>query len=281
MSKFTTEVRYICQNYAQDNTLSIEDTITKAKPYIFNDTWTAGTEEHKQELEQKILRHYYMQEIGFETVGAWKLYLNSTLAEIMPKYNLLYENLDNIKSKLFDTVDFNEDTEDTSKSHNEGKTETKNTSESDSTGNDNTHSISKSTGKGTGESSNSSDSTAWTEFNDTPQGSLRNIDNGTYLTNATKNRSSGSGQANSSNTSEGTDETTSNNDSTTHTEGNNNSVSNNIGDSNTGRQGTRHVHGKNSGGDYLDQYLKLMNEYNDIDQMIISDLQPLFMGLWE
>ena len=35
--------------------------------------------------------HYYTREIGFETVGLWKLKLQTKLNEIMPYYNKLYE----------------------------------------------------------------------------------------------------------------------------------------------------------------------------------------------
>ena len=38
-----------------------------------------------------ILRHYYTREIGFETVGLWKLKLNTKMREIMPYYNKMFE----------------------------------------------------------------------------------------------------------------------------------------------------------------------------------------------
>lgn len=36
--------------------------------------------------------HYWMREIGAETAGLFKLYLNRTMAEIMPYYNQLYKS---------------------------------------------------------------------------------------------------------------------------------------------------------------------------------------------
>lgn len=281
MSKFTTEVRYICENYARDSSLNIEQTIEKAKPYIFNDTWSASTEEHKEELEQKILRHYYMQEIGFETVGLWKLYLNSTLAEIMPKYNVLYNNLDNIKNKLFETADFTDESTGNSEGNNEGKS----ISDGNSTSSNNTdiNETSKANQESTSSSNSSNNSTseAWQKYNDTPQGSIKNLDNDTYLTNATKNISTSDATGTSNSTSKGDSGASREQTTNTKDQSESHNIQNTTGHSTSTNKNIRTVKGKNSGGDYLSQYVKLMQDYNDIDQMIIQDLQPLFMGLWE
>jgi hypothetical protein len=47
-------------------------------------------ETYRDTLNQKILNHYYEDEIGFETANLFKFYLNNKMAEIMPKYNTLY-----------------------------------------------------------------------------------------------------------------------------------------------------------------------------------------------
>lgn len=47
-------------------------------------------EAHRKTLNNMILNHYMMSEIGAETPALFKLYLNNTMNEIMPKYNLLY-----------------------------------------------------------------------------------------------------------------------------------------------------------------------------------------------
>ena len=95
MSKYTTELRYLCEmeyDYGQ-NSYPIFD------------------ENYRATLNKKIENHYYVREIGFETAGLFKLYYTSLMNEIMPKYNILYEaqakllaNLDN----LFDNVDLKE-----------------------------------------------------------------------------------------------------------------------------------------------------------------------------
>lgn len=102
MSKYTTEVRYICEVTAGltdsagfnsiDNILSRE-TVEK----IFNFDYPIFDEEYRYPLNKKILRHFYTREIGEETVGLWKLRLSQMMNEIMPYYNKLYTSeLDNI-----------------------------------------------------------------------------------------------------------------------------------------------------------------------------------------
>lgn len=323
MSKYTTEVRFICQNWTDDPDANIDTLIDNAIPHIFNSWWNAG--DHTKDLQRKILRHYYTQEIGYETVGLWKLHLNQTLSEIMPRYNILYSNLNAIRDKLFQTADWNEDYG----NHNISNSSSNQTSENNSNdtnstishatehvgidSNDTQQSNAKDTSATTSTtndktSSNStsdatSSSESWQEYNDTPQGSLDQIQSGTYLTNATKNKSDSTSHSttsatgsddSTSNTNETSDSSstskgnrnsvtdqTDNSDSTSNASGHQTSETNTKNGSESNADGTRHVYGKNSGGDYLSQYLELQNEYNDIDQMVIADLQPLFMGLWE
>ena len=96
MSKYTTEVRYICENAAglkeskgyADIDKIIEDSIDS----IFSFDFPIFDGSYRNVLCTKILRHYYTREIGFETVGLWKLKLQTKLNEIMPYYNKLYES---------------------------------------------------------------------------------------------------------------------------------------------------------------------------------------------
>lgn len=96
MSKYTTEVRYICETAAgyeeskgfADVDKIIEDSIDS----IFSFDFPIFDESYRNVLCTKILRHYYTREIGFETVGLWKLKLQTKLTEIMPYYNKLYES---------------------------------------------------------------------------------------------------------------------------------------------------------------------------------------------
>jgi hypothetical protein len=76
MAKYTTEVRTLIE--------SGYDIGLKDYP-IFD-------ESYRNVLNNKIIQHYYMREIGFETAALFKFYLNRTMSEIMPLYNQYYES---------------------------------------------------------------------------------------------------------------------------------------------------------------------------------------------
>lgn len=109
MSKYTTEVRFICETAAglseSVGFSDVESVLEKSWDKIFSPSIPFYKEEKRSELCQKILAHYYTREIGFETVGLWKLNLNRKMREIMPYYNELYKTLDLVYSPLQD-VDY-------------------------------------------------------------------------------------------------------------------------------------------------------------------------------
>lgn len=76
MSKYTTELRHLINNHYD---------IGLADYPIFDETYRAA-------LNAKIIQHYLLCEIGAETPGRFKIYLNRTMAEIMPYYNQLYRS---------------------------------------------------------------------------------------------------------------------------------------------------------------------------------------------
>lgn len=76
MAKYTIELRSI----AESNNLKVFDF-----DYSFYDN------DLKPVFEDKFIQHYYIDEIGFETIGRFKQRLRSKLNEIMPKYNQLYQ----------------------------------------------------------------------------------------------------------------------------------------------------------------------------------------------
>lgn len=155
MSKYTTEVRFICESLCgldeSQGSGNVNGVISKARSKIFDFDYPIFDEEYRSVLETKILRHYYTREICCETVGLWKLWLCTRLNEIMPYYNQLYES-EKIKFDPLRDTDFTVT----------GKTERD--------GQDN--------GKTKGES--------WNLYSDTPQGGISGLDENTYLTNANK-----------------------------------------------------------------------------------------------
>lgn len=108
MSKYTTELRYICEMAAgvteSKGYDDVEDIVTSAAPHIFNN-FAIFDEQYRLTLEKKILMHYYTREICEETVGLWKLRLATRMNEIMPIFNKLYET-ELLKYNPFYDVDY-------------------------------------------------------------------------------------------------------------------------------------------------------------------------------
>ena len=96
VSKYTTELRYICESLAgydeSQGYDDVDDIIRKSAPLVFSFSYPIFDLAYKLPLEMKILRHFYTREISEETFGLWKLRLQARLNEIMPYYNQLYRS---------------------------------------------------------------------------------------------------------------------------------------------------------------------------------------------
>ena len=92
MSKYTTNFYEIDKEINKDEfmTTSVDDRLDKVREIIFDFNYPIN-EENKKRVEIAILKHYYMNEIGMETIGLFKIYLSDRLNLIMPRYNKLYE----------------------------------------------------------------------------------------------------------------------------------------------------------------------------------------------
>lgn len=102
MANYTTLVRSICESFSDDRSLTPTQYIMNAAPKIFED-YPIFDEAYRAELNKKILRHYYFREIGLETYGLWKEFLNRRMEEIMPYYNQLYASEAVKYNPLWDT----------------------------------------------------------------------------------------------------------------------------------------------------------------------------------
>lgn len=95
MSKYTTEVRYICESLAglsqSTGADDVDRVIALAAPKIFA-AYPIFDESYRSILNQKILKHYYTREIAFETYGLWRLKLNTKMPEIMVMANQMYKS---------------------------------------------------------------------------------------------------------------------------------------------------------------------------------------------
>ena len=155
MSKYTTQVRLICESLLNlnENVVSngVDDVLEQTWDKVFTFKFPIFDEAYRKELCIKILRHFWTREIAHETYGAWKLRMETKLCDIMPYYNQLYKSELLEFNPLYD-VDFtrttNRDSADTVNGVNDG--------------------TSKSTDL----------------FSDTPQNGLQDVESGEYLTNA-------------------------------------------------------------------------------------------------
>ena len=176
MSKYTTQVRFICEaSVGMTESAgygSVNDIIQRAIPKVFDFEFPIYDEEYRNVLCTKILKHYYTREIGAETVGLWKLWLDTRLNEIMPYYNQLYKSAMIEFNPLYD-IDLSTEY----LKSKDGTNDTTGNSTENSSGNSNELTISE------------GESTGRNMFSDTPQGSLDNVENETYLTNASKSTS--------------------------------------------------------------------------------------------
>lgn len=126
------------------------------------DEYPIYDESKRRQLNDKFIRHYWMREIGCETVGHFCLWCSNTFNEIMPYYNKMYEtellNVEHLlgikRHKVVDMLrDFDE----------------------------------SSSGNGSSDTSTSSTGKSINKFSDTPQDELfvSKVDAGDYLTNLT------------------------------------------------------------------------------------------------
>ena len=259
MSKYTTEIRFLCEVNAglveSVGYTKIEETIQKAAPKIFDFDFPIFDESYRTVLETKILRHFYTREICCETVALWKLYLCDKMNMIMPYYNQLYKSELLEFNPLYD-VDITRE-RDVSGSEDKDNTVTE-TDKQNSTTNNNQ----------TGEYSDSSNSTNMNLYSDTPQGAINNVENGDYLTNITKDTNSGSSNGNNTVTNRG--ESTF--DGNRNVKGNETIA--------TTEKYLEKVSGKQGNVSYSELILKYRQTFLNIDLMVISELETLFMGVW-
>ena len=253
MSKFTTEVRFICENSAglseSEGADNVDSILDKCWNKVFNFDFPIFDENYRQVLCRKILKHYYTREIAHETVGRWKLALNAKLNEIMPYYNQLY------KSELLEFNPFYD--VDLTRSR-EGSGTSNRTSENTETNSGRSQNVSS--GSGT------SNTDTLNRFSDTPQNSMdtQGIADSVPLTTVTK--------VNEDNitTNESTDTLTRNDNKTGNGTENINNTDKYI-ETVKGKQGTEN---------YSSLLKKFRETFLNIDMMIIEDCSDCFFTLW-
>lgn len=253
MSKYTTEVRFICENSAglseSEGANNVDSILDKCWNKVFNFDFPIFDENYRQVLCRKILKHYYTREIAHETVGRWKLALNAKLNEIMPYYNQLYKS-ELLEFNPFYDVDLTRSREGSGTSN-----KTSNNTETN-TG----------TSKNVSSESGTSNTDTLNRFSDTPQNSMdtQGIADSVPLTTVTKVNED------NTTTNESTDTLTRNDTKTGNGTENINNTDKYI-ETVKGKQGTEN---------YSSLLKKFRETFLNIDMMIIEDCSDCFFTLW-
>lgn len=244
MAKYTIELRRVCEIYGREEvenwfkSYNLSDFLTKKQiQQIETDgVWS------KDRLAKKIVDHYFMREIGFETPYLFRHYAMVTMNEIMErKLPLIYSNF--FEYDPLSNVDFTEEYTREIIGNQENEINTKE--------------------NGTSNSNSSSNSSGFNINNNTPQQRItkQNLDSGIYASNTNQSETDSSIE----------DETT--------TSSTGNSLS--TGTSNTVEKFTRHEEGDNGVIITNQRLIKEFREIIvAVDEEIINELNSLFMGIY-
>lgn len=235
-------------------------------------------EDHREELNKKIINHYYLREIGQETPGLFKHYLNAKMNEIMPYYCELYKTTQYEYNPIYN-VDYEvEDittNEDTNKNISTGKGSSTTSSTSDLTGTNS----SESNATNTSENNNTSNSNGKQATVNTPASQLnvQDIDSLTAASQLNYAKESGSENINASGTA--TNEETSTNTSTQTNEG---TSSNELESTSESTASGTTIYKRKLQGNYGVKSTQAMIEEErklilNIDMQIIAELTSCFM----
>ena len=84
-------IKNLVPSSSEHVTIELREVVKDSDIFDRCDPFPIWDENHRGELEKKIIEHYYFRQIGFETVGRFIFYLNVRLREIMPRINKIYK----------------------------------------------------------------------------------------------------------------------------------------------------------------------------------------------
>lgn len=294
-AKYTVEVRTICESVLgmeePGGYEEIQDILNRSAPKIFNFYFPIWDETYRLTLETKILKHYYMREIGAESVGLWKLWLDERLNLIMPYYNELYKTALMDFNPYYDVDLTTDHSGDNSRKGNNVQHEIGQTDASGNRfGNNTKHDIGSSTRNekinAEGEGHDQHTGSDVNRYSDTPQGALVDIEKDKYLTNATLNNDS----AKDDNTHRSSQNTVDNRNNQNTESTQFNEKADNVEKNSRAKMGSElvdttekyvnHVYGANGNRTYASKLLEFRQAIINIDALIIEELKDLFFALW-
>lgn len=247
---------------------------------------------YKPVICQKILKHYYLREIGMETFGNWMYFMNRTFEEYIDYYNKLWES-QLLKFDPFQDVDLTTTNKTTgnktstekgasSGSETDSHEDTSQETYGDKQTESNTRDITRS-----GKSDTSTDTKYVDLYSDTPQGTITNLESMKYLTNATIDTTDNTEGNTWSDTSKDVYSGTRDDNSTRDHTGS--GSYNRTSSGNTSRDGTvnsledylSHVVGKTGGVSYSKLLVEYRQTFMNIDNMFIQEFETCFMSVWD
>lgn len=240
-------LREICEDLTGKTTTS--EVIPAAVPLLFNFPVVYYDTEHKNEFLEKWIRHFYMREIGLETVDYFMLRLQDKFDTVLPYFNKRFSMV----AAEYDPL-INEVVEETI-THD--KNETRKTTGKDT-------SNTSTTSEGTTSSTTESEANTLHTESDYPQGKLTDFQDNIYLSRASKDIGS------NTTTVSGTD----------HSESTNNGTVDSTRDETFKGDNTEKRTAKNTRGSIG----SLMKEYDEALKNVTAEFydacEDLFMGLW-
>lgn len=260
MSNYSIQLRKVCDIYTREEvekwfkSYNLEDYLLPKQLELVKTTpiW------NKERLAKKIVNHYFMREIGFETPALFKLNAINLMNEIMEE-KLQYIYTIAIEYDPLINVDFTETFNRNSNSNTKGN-ET-----------DNLNSTNNLTSEGESNSHSNGNSSGLTLNSDTPQTKLTKSDilKGEYASTTTANE-------NENNITDNTTTSNTQNNTSSSTANKNSNF-----DNTNKEEYTRHLTG-NQG--ISATYQAMIKQFRDnikaIDREIINELNVLFMGLY-
>lgn len=240
---------YAIKDSMADYTLTLGNLIargydTDEKLHLSAAYYPIFDESYRAKLNEKIVAHYALREIGSETIQMFVFYLGRTMRERMDYYNQLYLSAQH-KFDPFVTSDIRQETDSTSTNESSGR----------SSGTQSNQSTSNST------SDTTSDNSAMTFNSEFPQ--TRIDDFKKFATSASQTDSTGNTHTSTSQDSTATAISTSDT---------------NYAHSSDKGNGTSHTIG--TSGSQSQLLLDWRNTMLNIDMMVIESLDDLFMGVW-
>lgn len=277
MSHYTTQTRWIVEMATPDaKGLPWRKRIKQACPSIFDFDFPIWNEQYRIELESKIIGHFFMWEIGYETVGLWKFALEQKLLEIMPYYNELYKTT----VRDFDYLTDTDITETLQRNENktEDKTENVNFSSKEDNDTDTTEDYTgSSTANGNTKTVKSGAPTSHTAHSDFPQAPLGTSDYASYE-DYRQDKLDETVNTDTLDDTESTGKTIRTTNQDVDFTSSNKLTGNLTSDTDTSH--TIHKAGTNGSRSFTELLIQYRDSLLNIDMQIIEELQSLFMSVY-